>query len=155
MQCEATDPVSFALARGERTARFPEVPGLSAADCAERALLEHRAWLGAWREDDGPPLAAWLEAQERTAAPVLQTLGWLLSALRAGLFAASVEAGEPELCLTTAAAAEAVGAAKAWSVYADCRRDHLDPPQAVVMGLRETVLSLPAYAFEPAERIRA
>lgn len=151
VQCEATDPVSFALARGDRTARFPEAPGLSAADTAARALMEHRAWLGA----DDPSPAAWMTAQHRTTTPDIQTLGWLLSAVRAALFAASVEAGEPELCLTMAAAAEAVGAEDAWAAYADCRRDHLDPPEAVVLAMRERVLSLPAYAFEPAERIRA
>jgi hypothetical protein len=155
VQCEATDPVSFALARGDRTARFPEAPGLSAADTAERALLEHRAWLGAWREQGEPPLAAWMAAQDRTTTPELQTLGWLFSAARAALFSASVQAGEPELCLTMAAAAEAVGADEEWAAYADCRRQHLDPPQAVVMSMRESVLSMPAYAFERAERIRA
>ena len=153
--CEAFDPVSFALARGDRIACFPDTPGLSAADTAERALLEHRAWLGAWREKGESPLAAWMEAQNRTTTPELQTIGWLLSASRAGLFHASMQAGEPELCLTMAAAAEAVGANEEWATYAECRRDHLDPPQAVVMSLRERVLSLPGYAFEPVERIRA
>ena len=155
VQCEATDPVSFALARGERSARFPDVPGWSAADSAGRALLEHRAWLGAWRDGSAPVLAAWMEAQDRTSAPELQTLGWLFSAARAALFHASVEAGEPELPLTMAATAERLGAEEPYVAYAACRRDHRDPPPAVVAALRETVLGLPAYAFEHPERIRA
>jgi hypothetical protein len=151
VQCEATDPVSFALARGDRMARFPDTPGLSAADCAARALAEHRAWLGA----GGTRLADWMEAQLRTTTPDLQTFGWLLSAARAALFHASVEAGEPRLCLTMAAAAEEVGAIEEWEAYATCRHDHLDPSQAPVMELREKVLALPGFAFERAERIRA
>jgi hypothetical protein len=150
VQCEATDPVSFALARRERSARFPDVPGLSASDSARRALLEHRAWLGAWRDGSVAALADWMEAQDRTSAPDLQTLGRLLSAARAALFHASVEAGDPELPLTTAAAAERIGARDAWEQYAACRREHRDPPPATVAVLRESVLALPGYAFDDA-----
>jgi hypothetical protein len=43
VQTALTDPVSFALLRGDRVARFPAVPGWSATDLARRALAEHRA----------------------------------------------------------------------------------------------------------------
>ena len=42
-QCAATDPVSFALLDGRAIARFPLVPGWSAADWARRAVAEQRA----------------------------------------------------------------------------------------------------------------
>ena len=44
-QCPPTDPVTFALLRGEASARFPAVAGLSIADAGTRALAEHRSWL--------------------------------------------------------------------------------------------------------------
>lgn len=43
IQCRATDPVSFALADGEPVARFPNLPGWSAADVADRAVTSARA----------------------------------------------------------------------------------------------------------------
>ena len=43
IQCRATDPVSFALAGGESVARFPNLPGWSAADVADRAVTSARA----------------------------------------------------------------------------------------------------------------
>jgi hypothetical protein len=42
IQCRATDPVSFAVARGESVARFPNLPGWSAADVADRAVTSPR-----------------------------------------------------------------------------------------------------------------
>jgi hypothetical protein len=41
VQCELTDPVSFALVDGRRVARFPNVAGWSARAWAERAVREH------------------------------------------------------------------------------------------------------------------
>jgi hypothetical protein len=43
IQCSATDPVSFALLRGDDEARFPAHLGLSAHDWARRAVAEQRA----------------------------------------------------------------------------------------------------------------
>ena len=57
-QCEVTDPVSFALARGALVANFPNVPGFSIQDTARRALAEHAAWLGASMGDRGGTVPA-------------------------------------------------------------------------------------------------
>ena len=86
VQCELTDPVSFALLDGRRTASFPELRGWSARDWALRAVAEHRAWLETRPESaDPPPLAR----------PII--------AARAALFWSSVEDGGPLLPLTPAA----------------------------------------------------
>lgn len=78
IKCPAVDPVLFALVDGAAVVAFPEVRGWSARDTARRAVVEHRAWLDTGSAD-----------RER-----------LLSAARAALFLESVEAGEPELCVT-------------------------------------------------------
>ena len=44
-QCAVTDPVSFALLAGREVADFPDAPGWSIRDSAERAVVEHRGWL--------------------------------------------------------------------------------------------------------------
>jgi hypothetical protein len=76
IQCALTDPGSFALAAGAPVARFPDVPGWSAADTARRAVAEHRVRLG-------------------TPGVGGEALAVLLSAARAALFQESLEAGDP------------------------------------------------------------
>ena len=152
IQCAATDPVSFALARGRSSAEFPCVPGWSAADSAQRAVGEHAAWLGV---GDTPSVSNWALGQARSTGPSLHAMGMLLTAARAGLFLESVEADEPELALTTAAVARRLGerdsgarvvAEETSAVYAACRLDGRRPPARTVRALRELVLELPAYA---------
>jgi hypothetical protein len=84
IHCRLTDPVSWALAAGERVAHFPEVPGWRIADVARRAVAEHRGML--------------------TDPRFATDAGRLASAARAGLLLESVEAGAPVLALTTDAA---------------------------------------------------
>jgi hypothetical protein len=129
VQCSATDPVSFALLGGSDFARFPRVAGWSARDWARRAVAEHAAWLRTEPEsEDEPPLAR------------------PLSAIRAALFLASVEEGEPELAVTLPAtlgqlaerlpaarglAEESAGAYRAW------RDEGTRPSAATIAGLYE------------------
>jgi hypothetical protein len=141
VQTAATDPVSFALVRGEPTAAFPEVDGWSAGDCARRAVAEHLGWLrdGGRRED-----------------PV-DELGRLFSAARAACFAASVRAGDPALHLTAAATAEhlagivpgrARAVTRAYDVYRAARQEGTAPDRGATASLREVVAALPAYAAQ-------
>ncbi len=157
VQCAATDPVSFALLEGRDRAAFPDVPGWSARDGALRALVEHRAWLGAHRGGGGPAMAEWMEAQARTTLPAGETIGRLLTAAQAALFLDSLDRGEPELALTMAAVARRLGAAgasartladEAWGRYRDWRLDGAPVPPRVVLALREQVLGLPGYSFD-------
>ena len=156
VQCPLSDPVSFALADGLDRARFADVPGFSAQDCARSALAEHRAWLGADHRGDRPPIRAWAGAQGRTTAPSTDVLGWLLSAARAGLFWESIRHDDPELHLTVAAAAAALDArvggagiaGEAAAEYRACRRDGTAPRRPLVRDLREVVLQLGAFAFD-------
>jgi hypothetical protein len=142
VQSPVTDPVSFAVHDGAAEARFPAAPGWSAADCAARAVNEHRAWLS------------------RRAAGVGDTrstraLALLLTAARAASFAESLAAGEGRLALTvTAAAAELERsvppsgdiASAAVAELAACLREDRAPDPAVVDGLEAVVAGLPAYA---------
>jgi hypothetical protein len=87
IKCPTVDPVVFGVLDGSDVVSFPEIRGWSAADTARRAVVEHRARLdGTEAQGEGPVS--------------------LLGAARAGLFADSIERGEPELCLTPAAVAE-------------------------------------------------
>ena len=118
IQCRLTDPVSFALLEGARTAYFPEVAGWSIRDIARRAVAEHTARLRSERGD----------------------LGLLLTATRAALLHESVRRGEPELVLTGAEAiARLPGAAAAEAL-------HGPAPPPVLAALRAQVLALPPYA---------
>ena len=155
VQCELTDPVSFALMAGHDRAHFVEVPGWSAADSSRRAVMEHRAWLGIDREGARPAVTEWMEAQARTALAGGETLGRLLTAAQAGLLAASLDAGDPELALTTAAVARRLGAERATSSavaeeayrsYRRWRRNGGPVPERLVWALRDLVCDLPAYA---------
>ena len=102
MKSRTTDPVSFALLDGAPAARFPRVRGWSAADLAERALSEHRAWLRTRRV----PARPWMPPP-----PASQPLALLLTAARAALFAQSVARGEPELIVEPAELGRRLGAA--------------------------------------------
>jgi hypothetical protein len=144
-----TDPVSFALAEGDRVARFPRVRGWSAEDTARRAVAEHRAWL---RGEPGP-WAASVSSNGRGGA-----LAMLLTAARAGLLLESLDEGEPELPLTVTETARRVAgrSAEADSAAEEAlyryRRFALrreQPPAAAVSAMRRLVLELPAYR-EPA-----
>jgi hypothetical protein len=130
VQCPATDPVSFALLEGRSVAEFPELPGWSASECAERAVLEHRAWL---------------DAEAATEPSARRRASMLISAARAALFDASVKAGEPRLALTTAAVLEGLdGRPRA---VAEVVNEHHEgnggpPPTSAVSALHAAVRPL-------------
>jgi hypothetical protein len=90
-ECAVTDPVSHALARGKAVARFPDLPGWSARDCARTAA----------------------QAQAVRTAQGDCTEIELLGAARAALFLRSVEEGSPRLLLTAAAVERELGSVPA------------------------------------------
>jgi predicted nucleotidyltransferase len=98
--CAASDPVSWALLDGRETAAFPELLGWSARDAAQRATVEHAAWL----RSPGPPMRRYLALGDTPAHVV--TLARLLTAARAGLFAISIDTGDPTLAVTARATAK-------------------------------------------------
>lgn len=87
LKCAVTDPAPFALLDGRAEAAFPGLRGFSARSTARRAVAEHRAWRE--RGEDGT--------------------GGLLSAARAGLFAASLDTDRPELSLDAGAVLARLG----------------------------------------------
>jgi hypothetical protein len=122
VQCPASDPVSHALVAGAPAAEFPELPGWGARECAERAVLEHRAWLEAEADRD----------------PVERRLAMLLSGARAAVFADSLDAGEPRLPLTAAATVAAFDDAHRPVAEAACEQHEAaraggPPPSASVV----------------------
>ena len=128
VQCELTDPVSFALLAGETAARFPNAAGWSAYDCARRAVAEQRAAVAAASEP-GNELAA------------------LLTAARAALFLESLHEGRPELAVTVAAAAKLLAprapvAEEAFGHYREFALRRVEPPLGVVAALRDQVMEL-------------
>jgi predicted nucleotidyltransferase len=142
--CPISDPVSFALCEGADTAHFAAAPGWSARDWAKRAAAEHATWLAA----NPTPLEADGE-----------TLGRMVSALRAALFLDSVGAGEPRLSLTVAATLDAFAASfgpareaaeSAAEAYADFAAGGHPPPGNLCRELERLVRGLPAYAVEAA-----
>jgi hypothetical protein len=125
--CPAFDPVTFALLDGEPAARFPELPGLSAADCARRAVAEHSLELGnpaAYPEEDGEGVAR------------------LLASARAALFLDSCEAGDPELCVTLAEAAGRIDAGYALEALEAGRGRGEPTDPAVLERLRAEVRAM-------------
>jgi hypothetical protein len=137
VQCELTDPVSFALLGGRRHARFPEVAGWSARDWARRAVAEHRAWLDSGPDSDDPP---------PLARPI--------NAVRAALLESSVEEGSPLLPLTPAATLDELAdrepalrtvAEEAAAAYRDWREGRRTPDPAVARALLAGVRRLDAY----------
>ena len=138
-QCAVTDPVSFALLAGRDVGEFPNAPGWSARDSAERAVVEHRGWLQE-RPDE----------HDATG----ETLGRLLAAVRAAQFWSSIKAGEPALPLTLADAAHLLAASdpgvrplaeRAYGEYEAARVDGHAPSASTVAALRREVLRLSAY----------
>jgi predicted nucleotidyltransferase len=134
VQCALTDPVSLALATGQRTARFPEAAGWSAGDWARRSVDEHRAWL----------------APDASHSPGA-TLGLLLSAARAALLLESLDCDAPELALTAATVSRrlaerdtgsADAAEEALHAYGRWRGGGPEPRPELVAGLRAPVLRL-------------
>src|SRR4029079_16223372 len=103
VQCEPIDPVSIALTDGRAVARFPELAGWSALNCARRAVAEHRAWLSASGGAYPPP--GWVGMQSACSEPSMRTMGLLFTAARAALFLESIDEGRPELAVTVAGVA--------------------------------------------------
>jgi hypothetical protein len=143
VQCAASDPVSFALAGGERVARFPNVRGWSADDTASRAVAEHWARLDA----------------DRWASPMPDgggdALAHLLTAARAALFLETVRDGEPQLAVTVTETARQLAARSpsgrgvaedGLERYRDFAVYRTPPPPATVSAMRKLVLELPAYS---------
>lgn len=143
VQCPATDPVSFALARGDDVARFPNASGWSAEDTARRAVAEHRPWLLNDPSSRHPP-------HGRGGA-----LGRLFTAGRAALLLETLRDGEPELPVTVtetgrrlaarSSAAREV-AEEALERYRDFAAHRTLPPSATVSAMRKLVSELPAYS---------
>jgi len=102
-----TDPVSFALLEGAAEAIFPGQAGLSAHDCARRAVAEHRSWLALGTTAEGETLPYWAEPVEPAGAA---RRAGLLGAARAALWLESIERGTPELALGGAQTAELLAA---------------------------------------------
>jgi hypothetical protein len=131
VKSRTTDPVSFALLDGAAIARFPRVRGWSAADLAERAVAEHRAWLRTRRVPPRP----WMPPP-----PASQPLALLLSAARAKLFADSVQGGEPELIADPVELGRRLGPAGEEAVAAYAAGG--TPPQRVLAALEPVVAKL-------------
>jgi predicted nucleotidyltransferase len=134
IQCEASDPVSHALASGASTARFPRVAGWSARDSARRAAAEQRA-----------------RSAERSRMDSVSQLAALLGAARAGLFLESVELGHPRLALTLTDACDELGmraprVADLAAEAADAWRSRRPPSVALLQELEGAVRALPPYA---------
>ena len=146
VQCAPTDPVSFALADGNRAARFPAVRGWSAEDVARRAVAEHRAWLA------GEP-APWMG--DGSPSGNGHALGMLFTAARAALFHESIHTDCPQLALTVAETARQVAlrspsarglVEEAMGRYGEFALDGRQPPTEVVGAMHRLVLALPSYA---------
>jgi hypothetical protein len=159
VQCPSTDPVSFALSDGSGVARFPDVAGWSALDCARRAVAEHRAALSA-RVSVVPP-RGWVSAQMDGVPQAASRLARLLTAARAAVFLQSVESASPELPLTVRATARALSAAgraagaladEAVESYAAWRDGGDAPPDALVSRFEELVRTLAPYRLTAVER---
>jgi hypothetical protein len=142
VQCPSSDPVSFALVEGARTARFPNVAGWSIQDIAGRAVAEHRAWL----------------ARYAGRSVSRDALAKLLGCARAALLLESVEQGSPELPAdmpTTALSLRdrhpGAGAAaqEAYETLAGNSRHGELPSARTLARLRDRVLEMPAYRHGP------
>jgi hypothetical protein len=140
VQCPPTDPVSFALIRGEDGAAFPNVAGWSAQDSARRAVAEHQGWF---------------QTQSRGSQPTANRLGRLFTAARAAHFLESFGDGEPELSVTAAAIADrmrgvpGVGGALAEEALGALRLSRTSdtaPPARLVIALEEAIRRFTAYA---------
>jgi hypothetical protein len=156
VQCQPTDPVSTALADRRTVARFPELAGWSAIDCARRAAAEHRGWLAA--HGGVYPPHGWVGVQSGCDEPTARSVGLLFTAARAALFLESIVEGDPELAVTVAGVAERLvardascrdaveSALHAFRASRAGESEHLPS----VTPLLDVVRSLPAYAGSPA-----
>lgn len=142
VQCAVTDPVSFALLAGSDRAVFPNVEGWSAEDWARRAVAEHRAWLGANRQDAELTVREWAYREGRRAPVRLRELGRLFTAARAAVFAD----GLARLPLTAHATAACLGIEDVHAEYAAARSEPRDPAGDALELMRDTVRRLPAFA---------
>jgi predicted nucleotidyltransferase len=145
IQCPATDPVSFALAAGDGSAAFPNLPGWSAEDVSRRAVAEHRAWLQA-----RVPTQRSFLLLEGVPTEMIE-LARLFTAARAALFCESVAFGEPELLLTVDAVVDRLAdrgagsaAEEAYGAYLTWRRSG-EHTSVDIDALRQSVLFLPSY----------
>ena len=145
IQCPVTDPVSFALTRGETVARFANVRGWSAHDLARRAVAEHEAWL---RGEPG----IWAVRVSMHGAG--GELGMLFTASRAALLLESIAEGDPRLPLTVVETARGIAdrstsstiAEEALGRYREFALRGTSPPAGLVAAMRRLVRKLPAYA---------
>jgi hypothetical protein len=94
VQCAVTDPVSTALLAPTDVARFARLDGFSVADCARRAVEEHRGWLQSAMVSHRDWL--WGRGVGGDPAPAV-VLGWLARAIAAARLQESVDAGAPVL----------------------------------------------------------
>lgn len=138
-QSAVTDPVSFALLAGRDVADFPNAPGWSAEDSAERAVAEHRGWLA--EHPDRPE-------------PTGEALGRLFAAVRAAQLWTSIKEGAPMLPLMLGDAGRVLAAGdpgmrplaeQACGEYEAYRLGSRTPSAGTVAALRREVLRLPAY----------
>jgi hypothetical protein len=145
IQCRTTDPVSFALADGQSVAGFPNLRGWSAADMAERAVAEHRAWLRSRGASAG----------DGSSASARRELALLLTAARAALFYETVANGDPLLSLTVTETGRALAARstsarsiaeEAVGRYGESTLRSAEPPRKIVSSMRKLVLGLAPYA---------
>jgi hypothetical protein len=155
VQCDITDPVSFAVCAGRETAFFPNVAGWSARDWARRAVAEHRAWLDDQRDGAELTIREWSYREARRAPAGLRALGRLLTAARAALFLESLDANAPVLPLTAAVTARLLDADDVYAEYATARADGRAPEPDATAALREAVFHLPAYGEAPARPVAA
>jgi hypothetical protein len=139
VQCRVTDPVSFALAGGSIEAEFSGLHGWRAEDTAQRAVIEHRAWLEA-------PAGSWRGSLADGGGRALEVL---LTAARASLFRSSLESGEPELCLTVEEVTRRLSAPvaeDALAAYRELVSTGAGPTDSLLAALQEAVQALPDYA---------
>ena len=151
VECEVTDPVSFALHAGKQSAVFPNLPGWSAEDSARRAVTEHRAWLALNPTVDSSRLPYWVDA---VRDPSLAVVHGLFSAARCALFAESLAAGAAELSLTPTAIASQLAdhrpearavVAAACGQLLQARAGGPAPSAGTVSALLEVVCDLAPY----------
>jgi hypothetical protein len=143
IQSPATDPISFALLRGDRVARFPNPRGWSVEDTARRAVAEHRARLEVVPRSHAPG--------ERDG----EALGVLLTAARAALLWETIDQGAPQLPVTaTETVRRLADRSTTTRTVAEVALEHYrafvvedrPPPPATISELRRVVRELPAFA---------
>lgn len=136
VQIAGFDPVSFALLENRSVASFPEVAGLSAADCARRAVDEHAAWLGFLQPDE-------------TLGEV--DFGRLFTAARAALFLETIGSSDPQLPLSAGATVKMIAelhggdvptAEDAYAGFIQWRTEGERPPAGLILEFTGEVKKL-------------